>query len=445
MITNLQAERAALAAALTNPEAAIRLSERSTPDDWPKPYRAIFEGINTLVNEGTAPDAVLLSERFPDAVKQIGGPMGFGGLLGEIAYPSMIDEYTKQIQQNAARRRLAVSIEAAVKANNEREPVEKIAAELERATIAARESVAGAQIATSSTLDRLYSDLWDWWGSEDDALTRFKYPIEKLNSAYGGYGAGELLVVTGYSGDGKSIVGLQFFEALTAAGENAAYFSLEMPALQVGRRLIAMGGVPIWRMKTSEQRNDGYLSERALKSVSRLDKRPGRVYGGSTTIGRITAEQARHKYSVIIVDHLHRMPYREREDLEATVRAFKNLALDTGCAVILLCQLARRDGFPRPTLAQLRDTAVIEHEADGVFAIYRRRKDGMRTEDAELVVLKMRDGESDVWVNLAFRPERLSFVELDASERGPVERTEPYKDSEAAASGVDNERTNDVA
>lgn len=440
---SMSAERAALAVALQNTEAASRVVEQLTAEDWPKAYRQVFAAISELVREGVTPDVVTLAEAKPAAVESIGGVVALNAMLDEPAYPSLTANYINLVKEGGVRRSLLETAEAANRAALDGEPIEAILSLYEAASTKVRERLGGSKIGTSSTLDALYKDLWEWWASEDDTLTRFKHPWRKMNDTYGGFGAGELLVVTGYSGDGKSIAGLQYFDSLTAAGENVAYFSLEMPALQVGRRLIAMGGVPIWKMKRSEQRNDNYLSEQALQSVSRLQGRPGRVYGGSATLGRIRAEQAKHRYNVIIVDHLHRMPYRERADLESTVRAFKNLALDTNCAVILLCQLARRDGFPSPTLAQLRDTAVIEHEADGVLAVYRTRdSDGLRTEEAQLRVLKMRDGESDTFIDMLFRPERMSFVEASAhpklngeirkdkkAERHPVNRTEPYRDT----------------
>ena len=115
----------------------------------------------------------------------------------------------------------------------------------------------------------------------------------------------------------------------------------------------------------------------------------------------VRRHQRRGRYDLLIIDHLHRMPVKdkryERQELEDGVRRITNIAREFDVPVLLLSQLSRsnnpKEPFPRPTMADLRGSAMIEAEAAVVWFVWRKRdKQNQQTSDAELITAKNRFG-----------------------------------------------------
>lgn len=249
-------------------------------------------------------------------------------------------------------------------------------------------------------------------GQHVAAAAGYPWPIEvpSISGVIPGLTHGELSVVAGYSGDGKSVFAMQSLISAASAGARVGYWSLEMPKLQVERRLVSMGGVPLRKLR------DGGLDieeqQRALDRLEQLKRLDYTVYSGSCTVAQVRAMQMRERYDVCIIDHLHRMPGSEdRDKLERHVRQCKDLALDLDTSVLALAQLARREDFPPPTTNQLRGTDVLTQEADTVLFVYRERRENIRQPYGKIIVAKVRDGEADFDVDVRFDPNVLMFRE----------------------------------
>jgi replicative DNA helicase len=77
--------------------------------------------------------------------------------------------------------------------------------------------------------------------------------IDPLTLATGGWHGGELITVIGRTGQGKSIVMLNFAYSAWLAGKNVLYVSIEMPILQLKRRLYSrMTAVEYFKLKNAE-------------------------------------------------------------------------------------------------------------------------------------------------------------------------------------------------
>jgi replicative DNA helicase len=99
--------------------------------------------------------------------------------------------------------------------------------------------------------------------------------IEPLTLSTGGWHGGDLITVIGRTGQGKSIVMLNFAYSAWEAGNNVLYVSIEMPLLQQKRRLYSrMTGVDYFKVKnahllTNEQLI--YIEEKVKKLRSERD------------------------------------------------------------------------------------------------------------------------------------------------------------------------------
>jgi replicative DNA helicase len=77
--------------------------------------------------------------------------------------------------------------------------------------------------------------------------------IDPLTLATGGWHGGELITVMGRTGQGKSIVMLNFAYSAWLSGKNVLYVSIEMPILQLKRRLYSrMTAVEYFKLKNAE-------------------------------------------------------------------------------------------------------------------------------------------------------------------------------------------------
>jgi replicative DNA helicase len=292
-------------------------------------------------------------------------------------------------------------------------------------------SVASGAEALRIALDRIDSDHAENVGTG----------LADLDEALGGWPRGQLSIVAGRPGMGKSAFAVHAFLMAAKSGAPSLFFSLEMNQLQMGARMLADAAFtmqsPIWYEDI--QKGDPRL--RAGPVRARLDaaKQATADYPvmievqRGLTIAEISTRARRHantlaakgqKLETIFVDHIglvrasgQYVGNRPREIAEIT-DGLATLAKDLDCAVIGLCQLNRgvegRENR-RPGLSDLKDSGAIEEDASAVIFLYRpayylanTREDDREREQQrlkalaavenvlELIVAKNRNGRTGV-------------------------------------------------
>jgi len=198
---------------------------------------------------------------------------------------------------------------------------------------------------------------------------------------------GRLYACGGYTGDGKTCFALQGSRKLASEGVRVGYFSMEMSDTDLRNRLIAHKGVPLWQLERpwllQRDRQNLALYHAAIEEMREwsLDV----VYDTALTPRRVVEETNDREYEFVIIDHIHRLAWGDRRQLEGHVQALTNLSLDLNIPVLILCQLRRyargREmvAYPAPTLQDLRETEMLGAEASLAFAIWRQRdQEGLR-------------------------------------------------------------------
>lgn len=209
--------------------------------------------------------------------------------------------------------------------------------------------------------------------------------LSRLDALTGGWRGGQLIVLAGRPGMGKSAVMLHFSHAAAASGVPVCVFSLEMPDTQLaGRMLVGGSGVNSGSFRTGDIGADGWRElERAAAELSALP-----VYlndCANLTMGAIRSQckamHRRGRCGMVIIDYLQLLDTaswntnstRERE-IAAASRSAKLLAKGLGVPVILLSQLSRKieeRTDKTPMLSDLRESGAIEQDADMVLFIDR--------------------------------------------------------------------------
>lgn len=209
--------------------------------------------------------------------------------------------------------------------------------------------------------------------------------LRRLDALTGGWRGGQLVVLAGRPGTGKSATMLHFARAAAASGVPVCIFSLEMPAGQLaGRMLVGGSGVDSQAFRVGSVDTTGWSQlEHAGAELSAIP-----VYlndRANITIGAIRSQckamHRRGRCGMVIIDYLQlldtstRNPNSTRErEIAAASRSAKLLAKELDVPVILLSQLSRKveeRADKTPLLSDLRESGAIEQDADMVVFIDR--------------------------------------------------------------------------
>ena len=198
--------------------------------------------------------------------------------------------------------------------------------------------------------------------------------LRRLDALTGGWRGGQLVVLAGRPGTGKSATMLHFARAAAASGVPLCLFSLEMPSGQLAGRMLVGSNVDA----------SGWTKiETAGATLSTMP-----IFlndSANITIGAIRSQckamHRRGKCGMVIIDYLQlldtstRNPNSTRErEIAAASRAAKLLAKELNIPVIMLSQLSRKveeRADKTPLLSDLRESGAIEQDADMVAFIDR--------------------------------------------------------------------------
>lgn len=219
----------------------------------------------------------------------------------------------------------------------------------------------------------------------------------------GGFRSGELVLLGGPQGLGKTTFALQVLRNMAKAGEQGIYFSYEHDAPIALERLVAMEageaqgieGVPLRRVRQALEASDGMSGDLA----NRLSGQPGgreaveavreyasrlhvyRAKGATTDLSAIrsavqqVAEQSGQP-PFVVIDYLQKVPVPGGPDVEAervtlVVEGLKDLALDLGVPVFAVVA-AEHEGLEagkRLRVHHLRGTSALAYEPDIVLVL----------------------------------------------------------------------------
>ena len=237
----------------------------------------------------------------------------------------------------------------------------------------------------------------------------------------GGLRRGDLVVLAGDAGVGKSALALAMALRSTAAGQNAAYLTGEMSIARVMERALAIEG----RVRVDDLRRGG-LDDVAHSGVAAaaiaLRRRAPLVDDlRDTGVEGVSDFLAQHLgVDLTIVDAIHSLTrgvLPVEEELADAARRLKELALRRSTVIVAVAgiresAIGRTD--MRPTLRDLGGVGVLRHHADVVLGLYREELyvPSAHIEGAtELAVLKNRSGPTGL-VDLFFYKQWLRFEDM---------------------------------
>lgn len=206
---------------------------------------------------------------------------------------------------------------------------------------------------------------------------------------------GELLILAGRPGMGKTTFGLAAAIRAAQSGAGVAIFSLEMSEVSLAQRAISdlafrADAVNVTYFDIRRGFVPQALRDRVNKAAEAFGRLPlmieqesglsvAQVMARSRQIARTLAARGA-PLKVVVIDHIGLLRASSRyagqrvNEVSEMTAALKAFAKNMGVAVLALSQLNRGvEGREdkRPQLSDLRDSGSIEQDADAVFGAYR--------------------------------------------------------------------------
>jgi len=387
------AQRAVLGLAMIAPAAASAVCDRLRDEQLDPPARHVLTAIRALVDENTPAEPVTVTGWLDmhGLLDDVGGRRTLEVLPAEAASIGAIDSLCRDLALAATwrdREHAAVAATAAASAQDE----QLWAAALDSAE--ADTGATGLQVTSPHEwADEIYEHIAGGPGVPDDVIAT---PWPALNyGLFGGIWPSELVIITGYSNHGKTLVANDLAHHAGKAGRRVHMYLTEDHGIGRGARVLSRAsGVPTWRIMERQLRpQDHEAIGRALMSLP---------YGKTPVAGRTAQEICAHirrsKWDLAIVDHLHDLAYRDERELTAMVLAFRAEANRGRTAIVLCAQpnssRATSDNRARlsaPMMHSIKGGGSVRDAANTVLTIHQEQEDdGTPTGDAKLRAIKTR-------------------------------------------------------
>jgi replicative DNA helicase len=441
-------EEAVLGALMIEKGAIIDIQGILVPESfYLETHQKIYKSIVDLALRHEAVDiyTVAVDLKKTDSLEFVGGAYYLAELTGKIASAAHIEYHAKIIAQKYIQRQLIeISSEIQRESFDDKTDVDDLldSAQQKIFEIAERNMKNEAR-PIASIIEKTIEEMEA--ASAKGDFSGVPSGFTSLDRITSGWQASDLIIVAARPSMGKTAFVLSMARSITVDfGRAVAFFSLEMPAIQLVKRLmISETGISAEKIKNGKlEDHEWYQLETKIQALSEaplyIDDTPAlSIFEFRSKARRLVQH---HKIELIVIDYLQLMTgppgmnnIREQE-VSAISRSLKAIAKELNVPIIALSQLNRsvetRAGDKRPQLSDLRESGAIEQDADLVIFIHRPEKYGI-TEDengnsligvAEIILAKHRNGATED-VRLRFRNEEAKFYDFEYSEISSLMQT----------------------
>lgn len=405
------AEQSVLGAMMLSKDAIADVNEQVKGGDFYLPnHETIYDAIIDLYGAGEPADALTVARELErrGSLQRIGGPPYLHTLTAGVPIAANAGYYAAIVREKAILRRL---VEAGTRIaqmgytgqGDVDETVDRAQAEIYQIT----ERRASEDYAPLSDIMHSVVDEIEAISNHDGTLRGVPTGLLELDELTNGLQAGQMIVIAGRPGSGKSTLGLDFCRAAAIRNNMASViFSLEMGRSEISMRLLSAES----RVWLSHIRNGGMTDDDWTKlapKMSEVSNAPLFIDDSpNMTMMEIRAKarrlKQRHDLKLIVLDYLQLMSSGKKvESRQVEVSEFsrqiKLLAKELEVPIVALSQLNRgseQRADRRPMVSDLRESGSIEQDADLVILVHR---DDMYEKEnptgmADLMVAKHRNG-----------------------------------------------------
>lgn len=427
-------EKCVLGAALLDYRAMVDVGFLKPEHFYVDAHKRIWTACVTMYEKGDPIDLVTMCHYLKRSgeLDIIGGAFYLATLTGKMASARNIEYHARIIvQEFVAREVIKHSSDSMREGYDVTEDAFEVA---ERAERRVAEMIQDVAVKTSTTIGAV----------AEEQLANMDKPrkevhstgFEKLDAALGGgWSDGDLIIIAGRPGMGKSSFAFSSILAAAKRGHGCGLFSLELGEIKTNARLQSIDtGIPLARILSGS----GVGGKLDTSDIARMHEKHNAYaalpifpnFNNGLTIPELRSEVGRmvrrHGITAVYIDQLTWItaPERVKDAVGAITRACKRIALEFDIPVILLHQLSRavtsrKGGDNKPELTDLRDSGAAEQDAQVVVFPHRPEYYGTGDDElgstkgrADIIIAKNTNGPLDT-VSLYFDAGCTAFRDSD--------------------------------
>ena len=303
------------------------------------------------------------------------------GCTGDTCLKGMTELYAKKLYDKFLMRQVVVKAEE-IKTNtmNNREDIYQ--------TISETHSILGEILNTKPSIASDIEDVIDETvnsiKNKTTKLITTGYP--NLDKFAGGLTRGEITIIGGRPGHGKTTVMINMLANVLDKGYKAIFFSRELPNSELLKKIVCLESQQLsygMVRKNIFSEQDAKFFNTAVGHVKKkYSKDKFLMFDNVKDFASSSSEVKRFKPDIIFDDYIQLIACKGKEDqrrlqIEKLVNDYKWLAKDTNAVVVLASQLNRfieragaRGKALMPQLSDLAESGAIEQVAENVFFSY---------------------------------------------------------------------------
>ncbi|MBO5419836.1 MAG: replicative DNA helicase [Bacteroidales bacterium] len=435
----LDVEEAVLGALLIEPNCIDEAMDELTSNCfYSEKHRMIFDAMRSLSNEHVPLDLLSVSQKLKTNgnLEAVGGAVALAQLSQKIGAAAHIDYYIRILKQKCIQRELiTASYEILKSSYDESVNVDELIDSAQTKVFAAIQNNVKKDVQEiGKVINDAMADIQKL--QDTSGLSGVPSGFPSLDKITLGWQSSDLIILAARPSVGKTAFVLNVARnAAVDFNMPVAFFSLEMPAIQLAKRMM----VSETRMSADKIKGGVKLEPHEWvqleEQLKRLAKAP--LYIDDTPSLPVMEFRSKVKKLVkqkgvrlIVVDYLQLMQgpselrgMREQE-VAAISRTLKATAKEMNVPIIALSQLSRqsenRQGSNRrPQLSDLRESGSIEQDADMVLFIHRYDYQGLSDNPddigrTQVIIAKHRNG-AIADIDMRFRADEVRFVDEQES------------------------------
>jgi replicative DNA helicase len=432
---DIVAEQCVLGAMLLSKDAIADVVEVLRPGDFYRPaHQTVYDAVLDLYGRGEPADPVTIAAELTrdGTLAKIGGAPYLHTLIASVPTAANAGYYAEIVRERAILRRL---VEAGTKivqlgygaASGMGGEVDDVVDRAQQAVYDVTERrTSDDYFRLEDVLQQAFDEI-EAMGSRGTELYGVPTGFRELDELTNGFHAGQLIVIAGRPGMGKSTLGMDALRAASIKNQlSSVLFSLEMSRSEITMRLLsAEAQILLSHLRTGQMTDQDW--NRLARRMGEIAQAPMFIDDSpNMSMMEIRAKarrlKQRHDLKLVVVDYLQlmsspkRVENRQQEVAEMS-RSLKLLAKELEVPVVAISQLnrgAEQRQDKRPQMADLRESGAIEQDADMVILLHREdayERESPRAGEADLIVAKHRNGQTkDVVVSSQLHYSR--FVDM---------------------------------
>ena len=236
----------------------------------------------------------------------------------------------------------------------------------------------------ASDIDDIIADTVDSIKNKSTKLIKTGYL--QLDKFAGGLTRGEITIIGGRPGHGKTTVMVNMLANVLEAGYKAIFFSRELPNAELLKKIICLESQQLSyskvRKNVFEEQDLAFVNSTIAQIKSKYSKDKFLMFDNVKDFAASSSEVKKFKPDIIFDDYIQLIACDSRQDqrrlqIEQLVNDYKWLAKETDAVVVLASQLNRmieragtRGKALMPQLSDLAESGAIEQVAENVFFSY---------------------------------------------------------------------------